>query len=91
MHSPARHWKIPIGWKRNCRLDDVDDGYSTALTCDYEEFQNERSRPLLIGGREDFFLQVFGIDENGTSTVEKFGYRLSRSRWSFTGSVAPIE
>ena len=42
---------------------------------------------LLIGNSEDAYTQVFSITENGTSSVEKFGYRLTRSRWSIWGEA----
>ena len=77
-------WKIPIGWKR---LSSDYDNSAFAEECDYEKHWNRQSRPLYIGNREDAYTQVFSISENGTSYVEKFGYRLSRSRWSIFGEV----
>ena len=51
---------------------------------------DEKSRPLLIGGTEDAYRQVYEIDTNGTASVEKFGYRLERGRWNFTGTIIRV-
>ena len=48
---------------------------------EYERNLDESSRPLLIGGRTDKYKQVFTIEEDGTSKVEKFGHWLSRGRY----------
>ena len=48
---------------------------------EYERKWDESSRPLLIGGRTDKYKQVFTIDAEGTSRVEKFGHWLSRGRY----------
>ena len=77
-------WKIPIGWQR---LQFDGDDFTHMENPDFEQWGNSSSRPLLIGGSEDSYLQVFEIDENGTASVEKFGYRLSRARTSFQGVV----
>ena len=77
-------WKVPIGWRR---LRYENDSFASAVNYDYECHRNEQSRPLLIGNSEDAYTQVFSITENGTSSVEKFGYRLTRSRWSIWGEV----
>lgn len=77
-------WMIPIGWLR--RMPNGGDPRWTDRP-HYERWNDESSRPLLIGGSEDAYLQVFGISADGTASVEKFGYRLERSRWSFTGEV----
>ena len=79
-------WKIPIGWKRI--LSDGDD-FTHMKNPDFEQWGVASSRPLLIGGSEDSYLQIFKIDENGTASVEKFGHRLSRARTSFQGVVIP--
>lgn len=79
-------WKIPIGWKRI--LFDGDD-FTHMKNPDFEQWGGGSSRPLLIGGSEDSYLQIFKIDENGTASVEKFGHRLSRARTSFQGVVTP--
>ena len=81
-------WRIPIGWKR--LLSDYDDAV-WATDYDHEEYNNPMSRPLRIGNSEDAYVQTFLISENGTSSVEKFGHRLTRSRWSFFGEVTNTE
>ena len=43
--------------------------------------------PLLIGNRNDMYKQIFEIESNGTSSIRKFGYKLSRSRWLGNGAV----
>ena len=35
-------------------------------------------------------MQVFTIESNGTSSVQKFGYRLTRSRWRTKADVANV-
>ena len=77
-------WKIPIGWKR---LTSDYDNAARAEVCDYEKHGKRQSRPLYIGNSEEAYTQVFSISENGTSYVEKFGHRLTRSRWSIFGEV----
>ena len=77
-------WKIPIGWKR---LRYAGDDSTYADTPDYLYHMRENSRPLLIGNREDAYLQVFNIDANGMASVEKFGYRLQRPRLDFSGNI----
>lgn len=81
-------WMIPIGWKRI--ITDNDDS-AGADDVDYEIDGNVNSRKLLIGGREDKYKQVFIIEEDGTSKVEKFGFRMSRSRYDWGGSVEIIQ
>jgi hypothetical protein len=81
-------WKIPIGWKR---LTSDYDNSAFADVVDYASHLNSNSRPLLIGNREDFYIQVFTISEHGTSSVEKFGHRLTRSRWSIWGELTNIQ
>ena len=81
-------WKIPIGWKR---LLFEDENYARTDRYDYELHGNPQSRPLLIGNREDAYTQEFSISENGTSYVEKFGHRLTRSRWSIQGEVTSTQ
>lgn len=80
-------WKIPIGWKR--LLYDGDDSI-VATAPDFARHMDRSSRPLLIGGRDDAYIQKFEILPDGASAVEKFGYRLQRSRWSINGSVSRI-
>ena len=77
-------WKIPIGWVRRLPNGGNQD---LAREPNYERHTDESSRPLLIGGSPETYMQVFEIDTEGTASVEKFGYRLERSRWSFTGEV----
>jgi hypothetical protein len=43
--------------------------------------------PLLIGNRNDMYKQIFEIESNGTSSIRKFEYKLSRSRWLGNGAV----
>ena len=47
-------------------------------------------RAVERGGAEDAYLQVFTIESNGTSSVQKFGYRLTRSRWRTKADVANV-
>ena len=65
-------WKIPIGWHRK-NPDYTDD--CDVQDPDYEKAWDDKSRPLIIGGRTDKYKQVFTIDAEGTSKVEKFGSR----------------
>ena len=81
-------WKIPIGWKR---LRYENDPADTTTVCDYERHLDVTSRPLLIGGRTDAYLETFRIDADGTMSVEKFGWRLIRTRLSIWGTVERIE
>ena len=77
--SPGRlEWKIPIGWGR---LQTDLDRTGTMDKVECERKWDESSRPLLIGGRTDKYKQVFTIEEDGTSKVEKFGHWLSRGRY----------
>ena len=80
-------WKIPVGWKR--LLFDGDPP-SRTFECDYERHNDATSRPLLIGGRTDAYTQTYRIDAEGTASVEKFGWRLIRTRWSIAGRVEEI-
>ena len=48
------------------------------------------AHPLLVGGRTDAYTQTFSIDSSGTTTLEKFGWRMTRSRWSFSGTVEKV-
>ena len=81
-------WKIPIGWKRMMyEGDDI----GRVEEADYALYRGQGSRPLLIGNREDAYTQTFKILPSGESSVEKFGYRLTRSRWSFSGEVIKIQ
>ena len=77
-------WKIPIGWKRF--MHDEDDSVR-ADDPDFERHYNISSRPLLIGNRNDMYKQIFAIESDGTASVSKFGYKLSRSRWWLKGTV----
>ena len=36
------------------------------------------SRPLLIGGKQDAYQQVFSIYDAGTALIEKHGHTMSR-------------
>ena len=73
-------WKIPIGWHRieswAVHLD-----YWRLSNPDVTEYGNTNSVPLLIGGRNDMYLQERHIDENGVFRTDKFGHWTSRSRW----------
>jgi hypothetical protein len=77
-------WKIPIGWRR-FRYENED--FPKAMKADFEQHKDETTRPLLIGNRNDMYKQIFEIESNGTSSIRKFGYKLSRSRWWFSGTV----
>ena len=57
------------------------DQFGRVKEAEYERYGVESSRPLLIGGRADKYKQVFTIEEDGTSKVEKFGHWLSRGRY----------
>lgn len=81
-------WNIPIGWARYSS--DADNAARTDH-CDYEEYLNPNSRRLLIGNRDDAYLQIYTIEANGTSSVEKFGYKLTRNRWLPFGFVGGVE
>ena len=81
-------WKIPVGWRRILPGSESSVG---ALKCDYAIYGNENSRPLLVGNSESAYHQVFEIDANGKSSVTKFGWRLERSRWSFSGDVSNLD
>ena len=72
------NWKIPIGWHRI--RSDYADG-KQLYGPDYERCKDDKSRKLLIGGRNDKYMQNRYIDENGTYRTEKFGHWISRSRW----------
>ena len=65
--------------------------YSAINSPKFEIYTNKMSRPLLIGGRTDAYVQTFRIDSDGTTTIEKFGWRMTRSRWSFSGTVEKTE
>ena len=70
-------WKIPIGWFR-LRYDSDDH-----RLIEFAERANRSvgtSRELLIGGGTDVYRQVFSISSDGTASVEKHGYRASRTR-----------
>ena len=68
-----------------------DNGAIYVDECDYESRTNKTTRPLLIGGRTDVYTQTFRIDSEGTTTVEKFGWRMTRSRWSTSATVEKIK
>ena len=72
------YWKIPIGWHRK---DPTANKLQSILNPDYEENGNANTRPLLIGGRTDAYLQRRTIQEDGTFITEKFGFWISRTRW----------
>ena len=81
-------WKIPIGWRRfRSEGDDSD----SAFVPDYAKHLDFNSRPLIIGNDEGRYMQIWTIEADGSSSIEKFGYRLSRSRWSLFGSVSEVE
>ena len=82
-------WKIPIGWKRFLYVDEVP--RRTAYECDYENYANNLSRPLLIGGRKDAYTQTFRIEADGTAVIEKFGWRLIHHPNNASGTVEKIE
>ena len=77
-------WKVPIGW---VRFQSENNPQGFAFECDYERHRDASSRPLLIGGRTDAYTQTFSIGPSGTTTLEKFGWRMIRSRWSLSGTV----
>ena len=78
-------WKVPIGWRRIRR------GYENQLATDdldHALYDDDNSRPLLIGGREDAYTQTFKIESDGTSSIRKFGCKLERNRWLPFGFVS---
>lgn len=81
-------WKIPIGWRR---LRYEGDSTLKAFEAERVKLRDEESRAMIIGGSEDSYKQKYTIESSGVSSVEKFGYRLSRSRWSISGEVTRIE
>jgi len=81
-------WKIPIGW---VRLRPQGGDSDLALSPEYERFHDTSSRPLLIGGTDNLYLQAFIIGEDGTASVEKYGYKLTRSRWDFSGNTSKVQ
>ena len=66
-------------------------GAESARRIPTRSHRDQGSRPLLIGNSEDAYTQTFKILPSGESSVEKFGYRLTRSRWSFSGEVIKIQ
>ena len=80
-------WKIPIGWRR---IYEGNSGSAVAKKEDFEKFHDEKSRPLLIGNSESAYCQTYKIEETGLSSVEKFGWKLVCSRWSFSGEVQSL-
>ena len=77
-------WKVPIGWRR---IRQGDETLFATRQIDYALYDNYKSRPLLIGGREDAYAQTFEIESDGTSSIRKFGYKLERNRWLPFGIV----
>lgn len=49
-------------------------------TADYEIKYDSNSRPLLIGGRTNLYMQNRYINAVGTYRTDKFGHWISRSR-----------
>jgi hypothetical protein len=39
------------------------------------------SRILLIGGKQDAYQQIFSISDDGTASIEKHGHTMSRGRF----------
>lgn len=68
------YWKIPIGWHRKRGR-----GWQDVVEPDYEYMRNANSRPLLVGGRNDLYLQKRTILPDGTFVTEKFGHTSTRS------------
>ena len=74
-------WDIPIGWVR-MRFDGDDrHGVAKAEREINSTAPGNTSRPLLIGGTEDAYQQIFSISEDGTATIEKHGHTMSRGRF----------
>ena len=74
-------WDIPIGWVR-MRFDGDDRrGVAKAEREINSTAPGNTSRPLLIGGTEDAYQQIFSISEDGTATIEKHGHTMSRGRF----------
>ena len=85
---PSNAVRYSNWWHRGAH---EDDSFASADIYDYENHGDHNSRPLRIGNREDAYVQIFSITESGASSVEKFGYRLSRPRWSFSGEVTKTQ
>ena len=73
-HGTNADWKIPIGWHRKRGR-----GWQDVVEPDYEYMRNANSRPLLVGGRNDLYLQKRTILPDGTFVTEKFGHTSTRS------------
>jgi len=74
-------WDIPIGWVR-MRFDGDDrHGVREAEREINSTAPGNTSRPLLIGGSEDAYQQIFSISEDGTASIEKHGHTMSRGRF----------
>jgi len=81
-------WRIPVGWRR------IVDGASQATVApdpDHERYIDKKSRPLYIGNSEDSYRQTYVIESDGTASVEKYGHKLTRGRWSIWGVVTEVE
>ena len=70
------YWKIPIGWHRK---DYTGNGWHRVEGPDYEMNGKKESRPLLIGGRKDLYMQKRTIQADGTFLNEKFGWWQTRT------------
>ena len=71
-------WKIPVGWHRKNMAGNGDQEVSQP---DYEVYETATSRPLLIGGRRDLYLQTREILSDGTFRSEKYGHWITRGTW----------
>ena len=70
-------WKIPVGWHRKNM---AGNGLQGVKEPDYELYGDKDgiSRPLLIGGRRDLYLQTREILEDGTFRSAKYGHWITR-------------
>ena len=71
-------WKVPIGWHRKNM---AGNWFQNVDKPDYERKDDASSRPLLIGGRRDLYLQTREILPDGTFRSEKFGHWITRGTW----------
>ena len=75
-------WDVPIGWVRMRFDGDERHGVREAeREINSTEPEENTSRPLLIGGSEAAYQQIFSIAEDGTATVKKHGHTMSRGRF----------
>ena len=73
-------WNIPIGWVR-MRFDGDDRHGVREAEHEINADNDNLSRILLIGGKQDAYQQIFSISDDGTASIEKHGHTMSRGRF----------